>query len=53
MPLILAGWWASSDIDKASRLGEHIKWAVEHDALGEISAFLSSLDESDWHHIGE
>ena len=37
-------------LEKMSRLAEHIQWAETHGALPEVSAFLLSLAESDWHH---
>ncbi len=29
-PLILAGWWVSSDFDKQARWKETIQWAKDH-----------------------
>ena len=51
LPLILAGWWASSNLDKMLRLEEHIRWADAHGQLGAVSAFLEGLPEVEWHHL--
>ncbi len=53
VPLILAAWWETSDTEKRERLDLHIRWAAEHGALDQVSEFLRSLRESDWHHEGE
>lgn len=53
LPLILAAWWDTPTISKKIRLNEHIMWAAQHGAIDEVHDFLSSLDESDWHHVGE
>jgi hypothetical protein len=50
IPLILGGWWHSSDADKQARLIHHIEWAAQHDALVAASSFLRGLREEDWHH---
>lgn len=52
-PLILGGWWYSSDLEKRQRLQEHILWAAEHDAIERVAQFLYGLNESEWHHEGE
>lgn len=49
-PLILGGWWYSSDADKALRLREHLEWAEKHNCLDKIYVFLCELKEEDWHH---
>lgn len=53
LPLILAAWSSTPALPKILRLREHIMWASEHGALDAVHSFLMSLDESDWHHIGE
>lgn len=53
LPLILAAWWETPDASKATRLREHIEWAARHDSLDKVHAFLASLAERDWHHVGE
>ncbi len=50
LPLILAGWWGSSDEAKRAMLREHIEWAASHHALSEIDSFLRALPESEWAH---
>ena len=51
LPLILGAWNYASNLEKRMRLKEHIHWADEHGSLPEISAFLHSLTESEWHHL--
>src|SRR5262245_44792529 len=51
-PMSLAGWRASNQV-KAQRLREHIEYASDHGALGDVSEFLRALREQDWHHVGE
>lgn len=53
LPLILAAWDFTSDFSKKERLDEHLKWAEEQNQLDEIFQYLSSLNESDWHHKNE
>ena len=52
-PLILAAWHEAPGILKMARLQDHIKWADEHGDLEKISAFMRSLKEIDWFHIGD
>lgn len=49
-PLILSGWWYSSDQDKSERLQEHISWADTHHAIDNVDDYLRALDESGWYH---
>ena len=49
-PLVLAGWWSTTNADKAARLVEHIRWAAERGAITETDAFLRGLPEVAWHH---
>lgn len=51
LPLILAGWWMSTDSQKARRLEEHIRWADANGALEKIDAMLRSLPEGEWHKV--
>lgn len=53
LPLILAAWWEASDIDKATRLQEHLEWASQQGVLDLVHEFLESLTERDWHHAGK
>ena len=48
-PLILAGWWASTDDQKAERLAYHIRWAYDCGALGPVERFLRQLSQERWH----
>jgi hypothetical protein len=53
LPLILAAWWDTPAISKIVRLREHLEWAASHGALDSVYSFMSELQESDWHHVGE
>ena len=53
LPLILGGWWETSDSDKRNRLELHVRWAAEHRVLDRVGEFLRSLPENQWHHIGD
>lgn len=53
LPLILAAWYDTPAILKMARLREHIEWAEEQGALSQVHAFLLSLPEEKWHHLGE
>jgi hypothetical protein len=53
LPLILGAWWDTPDMSKFSRLRVHIEWAAKEGVLDTVHAFLASLSESDWHHVGE
>lgn len=53
LPLILAAWWDTPAMLKALRLREHVEWASSHGCLEQVFAFLSSLPESEWHHVGD
>ena len=52
-PLILGAWWETGDEQKRERLVEQLQWADSHGALTTIQAFLATLAEEDWHHVGE
>ncbi|MEZ0306734.1 MAG: hypothetical protein ACAH21_02335 [Ramlibacter sp.] len=52
-PLILAAWSETSDEQKAMRLREHLEWADQHGGLEKVHAYLASLPEGQWHHVGE
>lgn len=52
-PLILAAWWETSAIDKQIRFFQHLEWADKKGQLDEISAFIYSLAENEWHHLGD
>jgi hypothetical protein len=51
LPLILAAWWGTSELQKIQRLREHIEWADAHGCLDKAYAFLRSLPEEEWHHF--
>lgn len=48
-PLILAGWYASSNLDKALRLREHIERADQHGVLDTVDKYLRGLEPGVWH----
>ena len=49
-PLILAGWWDSSNEEKAQRLELRVRWAAAQGALVAADAFLRGLPIAAWHH---
>lgn len=53
LPLILDGWYYSSDKDKSKRLRQHVMWARDNGVLINLHAFLTALDENEWHHLDE
>ena len=53
VPLILAAWHHTSNLDKKLRLHEHLRWAALHGALEKAERLLKSLAEEDWHHAGD
>jgi len=53
LPLILAAWHESTEVEKKLRLTAHIEWAEEWGALETVEAFLYSLEENQWFHLGD
>jgi hypothetical protein len=52
-PLVDAAWKATPSIPKRMCLREHVEWAAEHACLDKVFAFMKSLPEDEWHHMGE
>jgi hypothetical protein len=50
LPLILAAWWCTSNLDKILRLRDQVKWASKYGCLDEVYDFLMGIDETGWHH---
>jgi hypothetical protein len=50
LPLILAAWHVTTDLDKRMRFQEHLEWAKRLGALHEADIFLRKLSEEDWAH---
>ncbi len=53
LPLILAAWWDTPSMMKALRFREHIEWAADQGCLDQVYAYLSGLNEEQWHHLDE
>ena len=53
LPLILAAWNGTSNLEKMVRLAEHIDWSAKHGNLAEVAVFIRKLDESQWYHFGD
>lgn len=51
LPLILSAWWHASNLQKASRLADHVRWAEAHGVLDAVASFLRELPEDQWHHL--
>lgn len=49
LPLILAAWWETSNLDKMFRFDEHLQWAVDRGATEVILDYLGALKPEDWH----
>ena len=49
LPLILGGWWCTSDREKQLRLKEHIEYAAQHGVLDAVDSFLRGLAQEEWH----
>lgn len=47
-PLILGGWWSTTDEQKRSRLLEHLNWAERLNILAEVGKFLRRLRDDEW-----
>jgi hypothetical protein len=52
-PLVDAAWDATPSIPKRMCFREHIEWADAHGCLRQVYAFMKSLPEDEWHHMGE
>ncbi len=53
LPLILAAWSDTSDLEKIARLKEHIKYAADHGVLENVADFLRRLSFAQWHTLNE
>jgi hypothetical protein len=51
LPLILAAWNTTSNLEKMLRFAEHITWAERHNNLEPVASFLRTLREEDWLHL--
>lgn len=52
-PLVDAAWDATPSIPKRMCFREHIEWAASHGCLQKVYAFMKSLPEDEWHHMGD
>ena len=48
VPLILAAWGETTNLDKMVRLVEHLHFAEQHGTLDEADAYLRELPLSRW-----
>lgn len=48
-PLILTGWYITSNLEKSFRLQEHIAWADHHGVIDKIDHYLRKLPADKWH----
>jgi hypothetical protein len=53
LPLILGAWWHTSALETMLRLQEQLDYAEGHGALTQVEAFLRSLAEAEWAHLGD
>ncbi|MCX7112834.1 MAG: hypothetical protein NTX45_22490 [Proteobacteria bacterium] len=49
LPLILAAWWHTTDLEKMLRLKAHIEYAAKNGTIDEIDDFIRCLPQVDWH----
>ena len=49
LPLILAAWDHSTDLEKRERFFLHIRWAADHGALDRVNQFIRAIPPSGWH----
>ena len=52
-PLTASALRTTPSLAKRMRLRDHIEWADAHGGLDAVYAFLKSLPEDQWHHMGE
>lgn len=49
LPMILTGWYVTSNLAKWLCIGEHIRWADQHSAIDKVDKYLRGLDPGVWH----
>lgn len=49
LPLILAAWYDTSDLEKWDRFISHIKYGLDYGLEDELLQFINSLKDEDWH----
>ena len=52
-PITGPAWVTTPSMPKRMFLRDHIEWAAAHGALDAVMAFLKSLPEDQWHHMGD
>ncbi len=52
IPLILGGWWYSTEHEKQQRFFQHLRYAEKNGIIKEVSGFIRSLTEDEWCHSG-
>jgi hypothetical protein len=52
-PILGAAWNSTPAIPKRLRFQEQLMWANQHDVLVPVLAYMRSLPETDWLHMGE
>lgn len=51
LPLILAAWENTSDLEKRERFHLHIRWAADHGAFDQINQFVRAMPPEHWHRL--
>jgi hypothetical protein len=51
LPLILAAWWETSNLEKMLRFDQHLRWAVDHGSTEAVLDYLEALTPEDWHSL--
>ena len=52
-PLVNAAWHRTPSISKRMCFRQHIEWADDHGVLKHVYAFMKSIPEDEWHHMGD
>ena len=53
MKVLASSYEVSENLEKMLRLSEHIEWAGSHGCLPAVAAFLTQLEEKEWHHLSD
>jgi len=52
-PLAGLAWHQTPSLSKRTCLREQVEWAATQGCLGTIQSFFGSLQEDEWHHMGD
>ena len=49
LPLILAAWSVTLDLEKSVRFRKHLEWAFQQKIIDKVDSFLRGLSADKWH----